>query len=163
MAEKIVFPVIPKTIEEFLSLPQSAMSTPFDTAALTVIALNMYTENKELSFKMLDSLRGPRPLNNMDKQFISDRFRGKDYLMRSYFDGSSAENDYTPCVPYTVTVSENQYSYAEAGFAKLFVACSGADSPRPVQLRKAKDGKWYLWEQFLLTGIRQPESSNPWA
>jgi hypothetical protein len=30
-------------------------------------------------------------------------------------------------------------------------------------MRKAKDGKWYLWEQFILVGIRQPESANPWA
>lgn len=163
MAERIVFSSIPKTLEEFLSLPQSAMSTPFDTAALTVAALSVYPENKELSFSMLEALRGPRPLMQMDKQFIADRFRGKEYLMRSYFDGSAPDNDYTPRLPYTVTVSENQYSYAEPNFAKLFVACSGADSPRPVQLRKAKDGKWYLWEQFLLTGIRQPESSDPWA
>ena len=163
MAEKITFSQIPKTLDQFLSLPQSAMSTPYDTAALSVLALSVYPENKELALKMLEALRGPRPLSNMDKQFIADRFRGKEYLMRSYFDGSSPENDYTPSVPYSVTVSVNQYSYQENGFAKLFVACSGADSPRPVQLRKAKDGKWYLWEQFLLTGIRQPESQNPWA
>jgi len=30
-------------------------------------------------------------------------------------------------------------------------------------MRNAKDGKWYLWEQFLLVGIRPPESTNPWA
>ena len=26
-----------------------------------------------------------------------------------------------------------------------------------------KDGKWYLWEQYILSDIRQPESANPWA
>lgn len=163
MTEKIVFTSVPGTLEQFLALPQSQMSTPFDTAAMTVLALSVYPENKELSFKMLDLLRGPRPLTNMDKQFIADRFRGKEYLMRSYFDGSSPENDYTPGLPFTVTVSDNAYSRQEPGLIKLFVACSGADSPRPVQLRLAKDGKWYLWEQFLLAGIRQPESANPWA
>lgn len=163
MTEKIVFASVPETLEQFLSLPQSQMRTPFDTAAMTVLALGVYPQNKELSLKMLDALRGPRPLTNMDKQFIADRFRGKEYLMRSYFDGSSPENGYTPGLPYTVTVSDNAYSLQEPGFAKLFVACSGADSPRPVQLRQAKDGKWYLWEQFLLTGIRQPESQIPWA
>lgn len=163
MAEKIVFGKIPESMEEFLSLPQAQMKTPYETAALAVLALSVYPENKEISINMLDALRGPRPLSNMDKQFIADRFRGKEYLMRSYFGGSSPENDYTPALPYTVTVSENPYSYAEPNFAKLFVACSGADSPRPIELRKAKDDKWYLWEQFLLAGIRQPESSNPWA
>lgn len=96
MTEKIVFASVPGTLEQFLSLPQSQMRTPFDTAAMTVLALGVYPENKELSCKMLDALRGPRPLTNMDKQFIADRFRGKEYLMRSYFDGSSPENDYTP-------------------------------------------------------------------
>lgn len=163
MTERIAFPFIPDSFERFLSLPQSAMKTPFETAAMAVLALSVYPENKDLSFRMLEALRGPRPLTNMDKQFITDRFRGKDYIMRSYFDGAVAENDYCPSKPYTVTVSDNQYSYAEQGLAKLFVACGGADSPRPIQLRKAKDGKWYLWEQFLLTGIRQPESDNPWA
>ena len=45
----------------------------------------------------------------------------------------------------------------------MFIQSGGADSPRYVQLRKAKDGKWYLWEQFLLADIRQPESADPWA
>lgn len=163
MSEKIVFGKIPESMEEFLSLPQAQMKTPYETAALAVLALSVYPENKELSINMLDALRGPRPLSNMDKQFIADRFRGKEYLIRSYFGGSSPENDYTPALPYAVTVSENQNSCLEPNLMKLFVECSGADSSRPIQLRKAKDGKWYLWEQFLLTGIKQPESSNPWA
>lgn len=47
---------------------------------------------------------------------------------------------------------------------KLFIPSGGADAPRPIQLRKAKDGKWYLWEySSILLDIRKPESSNPWA
>ena len=47
---------------------------------------------------------------------------------------------------------------------KLMDLRSGsADSPRQVPLRLAKDGKWYLWEQYLLPDIRKPESENPWA
>ncbi|MGN0114236.1 MAG: DUF6935 domain-containing protein [Acutalibacteraceae bacterium] len=161
--EKIVFADIPQSIDEFKSLPQAALATPFDTAALTVVALCIYPANKELCFEMLDYLRGPRPMNGMDKQFISDRFRDKDYVPRSYFDGATPNNDYTPSEPYTVTVKSDPHSYDEQGIAKLFIPSGGADDPRPIKLRNAKDGKWYLWEQFLLTGIRQPESSNPWA
>lgn len=112
---------------------------------------------------MMDYLRGPRPMNGMDKQFISDRFRSKDYVLRSYFEGSTPANDYSPSSPYTITVKSDPHSYDEQGIAKLFIPSGGADDPRPVKLREAKDGKWYLWEQFLLTDIRQPESSNPWA
>ena len=77
--------------------------------------------------------------------------------------GAVPANDYKPAQPYTVKVSENPYSYQDSGYAKLYLQSGGADSPRPIQLRLAKDGKWYLWEQFLLAGIRPPESTNPWA
>ena len=161
--EKIVFDDLPENMEAFKALPQAALSTPFDTAALTVAALCLYPSDKELCCQMLDYLRGPRPMNGMDRQFIADRFRGKDYVPRSYFEGAAPNNDYMPAKPYTVTVKADPHSYDEQGIAKLFIPSGGADDPRPVKLRQAKDGKWYLWEQFLLTGIREPESSNPWA
>ncbi len=161
--EEIVFSKLPDSLEEFMSLPQAAMATPFDTAALTVLALCFYPKDRELSLSMLDSLRGPRPMSEMDKQFIRDRFMDKDYVPKSYFCGATPDNDYTPNEPYTIIVSENPYSYSQEGYAKLFLKSSGADSPREVTLRLAKDGKWYLWDQFLLAGIREPESSNPWA
>ena len=161
--EKIVFADIPESLEAFKSLPQAALSTPFDTAAMTVVALSVYPADKELCFRMLDYLRGPRPMSGMDKQFIADRFCDKDYVPRSYFEGATPNNDYMPATPYTVIVKSDPHSYDEQGIAKLFIPSGGADSPRPIKLRQAKDGKWYLWEQFLLAGIRQPESSNPWA
>ena len=112
---------------------------------------------------MLNCLRGPRPISGVEASFIADRFRDKDYVARSYFKGAPPANDYEPQAPYTVVVSENPYSYENEGYAKLFVTSGGADSPRAIQLRLAKDGKWYLWEQFILADIRQPESANPWA
>ena len=112
---------------------------------------------------MLEYLRGPRPLSNMDKQFIADRFRDKDYVPRSYFKGATPDNEYAPEQPYTIEVKENPYSYTNEGYATLYIASGGADSPRQVQLRLAKDGKWYLWEQFLLADIRKPASTDPWA
>ena len=161
--EKIVFSSLPSTFEEFASLPQAALSTPFDTAAMTVLAFCYYQQNKDLALQMVNYLRGPRPLSGGDMSFIADRFRDSDYVPRSYFEGSTPANDYTPAEPYTIVVSENPYSYQNEGYATLYITSGGADSPRSVQLRKAKDGKWYLWEQFILVGIRQPESSNPWA
>ena len=161
--EKIVFRNLPSTLEEFASLPQAALSTPFDTAAMTVLAFCYYPQNKDLALQMVNYLRGPRPLSGGDISFIADRFRDSDYVPRSYFEGSTPANDYTPAEPYTIVVSENPYSYQNEGYATLYITSGGADSPRSVQMRKAKDGKWYLWEQFILVGIRQPESANPWA
>lgn len=161
--EKIVFSSLPSTFEEFASLPQAALSTPFDTAAMTVLAFCYYPQNKDLALQMVNFLRGPRPLSGGDISFIADRFRDSDYVPRSYFEGSTPANDYTPAEPYTIIVSESPYSYQNEGYATLYITSGGADSPRSVQMRKAKDGKWYLWEQFILVGIRQPESANPWA
>lgn len=159
----VVFASLPDDLEGFKALPQAALSSPYDTAALTVLAFCFYPQDKEASLAMLDYLRGPRPLSNMDKQFIRDRFSDKDYVPRSYFHGAVPQNDYMPSEPYTITVSENPYSNIGENMLKLFIASGGADSPRQVEVRLAKDGKWYLWEQFLLSDIRQPESANPWA
>lgn len=161
--EQITFTDIPESLEAFKALPQAALSNPFDTAALTVAALCVFPADRELCYQMLDYLRGPRPMNGADKQFIADRFRDKDYVPRSYFEGATPQNDYMPAAPYRVTVKSDPHSYDEQGIAKLFIPSGGADAPRPIKLRQAKDGKWYLWEQYLLAGIRQPESSNPWA
>ena len=160
---KITFSTLPETYDAFIALPEAKMDNPFSTAALAVLAFCFYPENKDLSLQMLDFLRGPRPLSVMDKQFIADRFRDKDYVPRSYFDGATPNNNYLPSEPYTITVSENPYSYQNEGYATLYMTSGGADSPRSVQLRLAKDGKWYLWEQYLLADIRKPEDQNPWA
>ena len=161
--ERIIFNCIPESLDVFKALAESEQSSPFGTAALTVLAFCVYPKNKELSLEMLDFLRGPRPLSVMDKQFIADRFRDKDYVPRSYFEGATPQNDYQPAEPYTIAVSENPYSYQNEGYATLYITSGGADSPRSVQLRLAKDGKWYLWEQYILADIRKPECENPWA
>ena len=57
--------------------------TPQQTAAFTIAALIRYTENAEAGIAMLDVLRGPRPLNNFNKQFLRDQLRGKEYTARS--------------------------------------------------------------------------------
>ena len=94
---------------------------------------------------MLNYLRGPRPLNGQEISFIKDRFRGdRTYLPFSYFAGATPENNYTPTEPYSLTVTSDSHSFDEDGYARLHIA-------------------WCLWEQYLLTDIRQPKSADPWA
>ena len=157
------FPQRPETLEQFKALPESKMERPEETAALTALAFCYYPTDKELSLSMLSYLKGPKPLSPMEEQFIRDRFMDKDYVPRSYFDGALPENNYMPAEPYTIRVSDNPHSYEQENYAKIFLSSSGTDSPRSVQLRLAKDGKWYLWDQFLLSDIRTPVSDDPWA
>ena len=159
----IVFDKLPETYEEFTALPQASLSTVFDTAAMTVLALSYYPTDPELSKKMYAYVSGPRTINAAEYSFIKDRFMDYDYVPRSYFTGAVPSNDYTPSEPYTVRVSENPYSYENDGYAKMYLTSGGADTQRFVSLRQGKDGKWYLWEQFILVGIREPDSDSPWA
>ena len=45
--EKFVFTNYPTTYDEFVSLEEAKMSTPFETVALTVLAFTYYPNNKE--------------------------------------------------------------------------------------------------------------------
>ena len=141
------------------------MDTPFKTAALTVLALCAYAADRNIGTEMLNFLRGPRPLNGQEISFLNDRFRdGKTYLPFTYFSGSTPDNNYTPTQPYTLVIESNHVSNEEPGYMKLFIPCGGADSPRPIKLRqRGSDSKWFLWEQYLLTGVRTPKSEDPWA
>ena len=99
-----------------------------------------------------------------DISFLKDRFRdGKTYVPFSYFKGATPANDYTPDEPFTLVVESNPYSDANDGYKKLFVRSGGADNPREIVLRRRGDGKWFLWDQFILVGIREPKSADPWA
>ena len=163
-SETFTFTALPESVEEMKALPEASLDTPFKTAALTVLALCAYAADRDIGTQMLNFLRGPRPMNGADISFLNDRFRdGKTYIPFSYFQGSSPENDYTPSQPFTITVKSDHTSDTESGYAKLFIPCSGADAPRPIKLRMKGDGTWCLWEQSLLTGIRQPKSSDPWV
>ena len=160
----VTFPYLPYDLNSLRTLPQAALTQPYETAALTVCALCVYPTNPAACYEMLDFLRGPRPLSNYDKQFIADRFRSADYVPRSYFVGATPENNYQPAEPLTIEVFDSPYSAVSDGYLTLYLCSGGADSPRQVQLRnKPSTGQWFLWEQMLLSGIRIPKAEDPWA
>ena len=160
--ETFEFSEIPSTLDELKSLPEAKLETPFMTAALTVLALCRYEKDVNSAIEMINFLKGPVDLTEYDKQFLRDRLKGKSYVSRSYFEGTSPENDYTPSVPLTIKVFEYAYSYSEDGYAMLEIRSSGADSPRQIKLRK-KGSEWFLWQQYLLPDIRTPKKDDAWA
>lgn len=161
--QTFAFRALPESVDEMKALPEAALDSPFKTAALTVCALCAYAAVPEIGIEMLNFLKGPQPLNPREIQFLKDRFRdGGVHVPFSYFAGAVPANDYTPDEPFTVTVFTDSYSYETEGYAKLFITSGGADSPRIVKLRQ-KGNQWFLWEQFLMGGIRRPASADPWA
>lgn len=157
---------IPANLAELQAMPEGTLKQPEHTAALTVAALCMYPVDKDACFEMLSFLHGPRGLSASDKQFITDRFRDKDYVPRSYFEGATPDNNYEPSRPLTIKFFENPYARQniDEGYLTLQVESGGADSPRQIRLRtKPSTGEWFLWEQFILSDIRPPKAADPWA
>lgn len=161
---KITFNVLPKTSEQFSALANGKLTSPENTCALFLLALNMYTQDKDAGLEAINLLRGPRPMNGYESQFIRDRLRDKSYLPLAYFDGATPDNNYTPTEPYIVNVyPDPRPQDCEAGYMRLFLKTTGADSTRPIKLRQKGD-EWFLWEySSILSGIRIPTSQDPWA
>lgn len=161
--ETFTFTVLPESLAEMKALREASLTSPFATAALTVCALCVYAADKSIGTEMLNFLRGPRPLSNHDISFLNDRFSDGHHVPFSYFKGAVPANNYTPDTPFTITVTSGPYSDANEGYKKLYIKSGGADSPREIVLRRLGDGRWMLWDQFLLVSIRKPKSDDPWA
>ncbi|MCQ2973291.1 MAG: hypothetical protein MJ211_00615 [Bacteroidales bacterium] len=160
--EVIKFDKLPESVAELEAMPQASMTNPFEVAALVVAVLCHYEKDAQTCIDMINFLKGPQPLSPYDKQFLKDRLVGKYYVPRSYFAGTSPQNNYQPTMPYTVTVSDNPYSYQQENYVTLWLKSSGADSPRQIQMRKKGD-QWFLWQNMLLPSIRIPAAEDPWA
>lgn len=163
-SESFTFSALPGSTGELQALPEASLDSPFKTAALTVAALCHYEQDPEAVIEMLNFLKGPEDVSTYEKQFIRERLAGKGYKPFSFFAGATADNGYTPSVPYTITVSENPYSYPDENWATLYVTSAGADSPRGIKLRKKPStGQWFLNEIQCLSDIRVPTAEDPWA
>lgn len=157
------FQALPESLAQMQALPEASLDTPFKTAALTVCALCAYGADKTSERRCSTGCAAPSA-ERAGYLLLNDRFRdGKSYIPFSYFVGASPENGYTPRQPFTLLVGSNHTSNVEEGYCKLFIPCGGADDPRPIKLRRKGNGQWFLWEQYLMTGIRIPTSADPWA
>ena len=80
--ETFTFTALPESLAQMQALSEAALDTPFQTAALTVLALCAYAADRQIGTDMLNWLRGSRPLNGQEISFLNDRFRdGKTYLV----------------------------------------------------------------------------------
>ena len=165
---KITFNKIISSLEE---LKTYDLTNPYNVAALTVHIICNYAINNDQNFyNLLQYLMGDfQQISPLMKQNIKDRMIQNDkylFIGKSYFVGATPTNNYNPSIPYEVEIFENDYSKQNEGYIRLLLKSSGADNLRPITLRLAKDGNYYLWSDSiigLLTDIRKPESQNPWA
>ncbi len=164
----ITFDKFFESVEDIKAIDRT---NPFNVAACAVNVMNSYKPNDTENFyNMMQYLMGDvQPMSPLMKQQLRDRMTSEnkyEYIGKSYFVGATPSNNYEPSMPLQVEVKENPYSYQEEGFARLLLKTSGADSERILTMRKLKDGTYLIWSDTvmgLMAGIRQPESSNPWA
>lgn len=162
--ESFQFVELPANLAELKALPEASLDSAFKTTALCIAVLCNYEKDVNATWEMLDFLKGPEPVNEREKSFIRDRLSGKQYKTLSFFKGATAENGYKPSAPYTISVSENPYSFDEENWATLYVTSAGADAPRPVKLRrKPSTNQWFINDIQCLADIRVPTGQDKWA
>ena len=162
--ETFCFSDLPANLADLKALPEASLDSAFKTTALCIAVLCNYEKDANATWEMLDFLKGPESVNEKEKSFIKDRLAGKQYKTLSFFQGATADNGYTPSVPYTITVSENPYSFDEENWATLYVTSGGADAPRPIKLRrKPSTNQWFINDIQCLADIRIPTSQDEWA
>lgn len=163
-SQTFTFSTIPNSVAELQSFPEACLDSPFKSTALVLLALCNYERDENATIEMLDFLKGPESVSNKEKAFIKERLAGKYYKPFSFFAGTSPKNGYIPTEPFTITVYENPYSFDEENWATMYVKSSGADSERPIKLRrKPSTNQWFLNDIQCLSDIRIPESEDPWA
>ena len=69
--ETFTFAALPESLAQLQALPEAALDTPFQAAALTVLALCAYAADRQIGTDMLNWLRGPRPLSGQEISFLS--------------------------------------------------------------------------------------------
>ena len=146
-------------------------TNPYNVVGAFIQTISSYDkDDTDTFYDLVQYLVGDyQPLSALMKQQIKDRMSQNDkssYIGKSYFKGATPDNDYKPTLPVQLEVTENIYSDENEGYKKLFVKSGGADNERGITVRLAKDGNYYVWSDSfmgLLSDIRQPESSNPWA
>jgi len=158
----------PTTIDEFLELRNQISNTPEGGAALFTLALKIFVENENFGHQCLVIAVNQNNLTagNVYKDFqlsrselnlIKSQFNQNPRIPNSYITSSNVENNYEVQLPYNYEFTTNIYSGSkDEGSIKLFVKCSGADSPRPIIMNKNDKGIWKAdsWSS-LLVGIKK--------
>ncbi len=153
---------IPKPIQnqgELLSLQSSVATTPEGGAAVLVAALLAWAQDDPRAEVYLASALDAGQLQCgqiklIYRQRLARQLKGGEHIVHSYLEGATPANGYRlPDPPYRVSLSRNPYSGEDSsGRVKVFVACSGAATPRPVTLKRGEDGLWrgHEWSSLLL-------------
>jgi len=162
---------IPTNISDFVDMRDELSQTPDGAAALFVVAMMMYSQDKEVGKQAFtialdrtnlqedpNGYMGFAPARGLN--YHLNRLSDEEFQMitQSYFKGTSPESKYKlPSGNQYVETTWNKYSEQSNGDIRLFVKCTGAASPRPITVRKNNRGIWkvYNYSSYFL-GVMGP-------
>ncbi len=170
MSRNVKIEKLPTTVEEFIEVRNQLANTPQGGAAVFIMALKIQSENPSIGEKCLiiAADRARLMTGNVYKDFqldtfgmrrIKEQLKYSPYIPNSYFVGATSENGYNFNVPTEMNCSINAHSGNESeGVLKIFVKSSGADSPRPIVMKRNNRGIWKAneWSSIVM-GIVPPK------
>ncbi len=162
-------PGLPGTVEDLVVLRDRIATTPEGGAAILVLAFIAYAQDVALGTRFLTVALDQRELTDGPNgykgkqpgkavlQNARDRIGRAPWIARSYVQGTGAANAYAlPAGPWRLSGREQPGDVA-GDRAKTFVRSTGADTPRPVHLKRNERGHWKAtnWSS-LEVGVRAP-------
>lgn len=161
---RVTIGTVPSVSAEFSALARRVAVAPQGAAAMMVLALDAFALDEAQGSEMIAIASGETRGNGPGSDarmlaLVRMQIRKQPFLPRSYFEGTAPSNGYTPPGNLRVMAfTTNEYCGDEdSGLFKVFVACSGADSPRPVTCTRNESGIWVAREwSSLLLGVREP-------
>ncbi len=150
---------LPETEEQFLALLLEHIATPQGSAAMFILALNIFLNDQALGRACLDMVRLNEPISDGEmKAHLIPLAEQYPQVARSYIRGATKDNGYTPpedewVMYFKITDERGPNRKAKT----VYVGCSGTDSYRPITLC-TKPPK-YVRKRF---GVHQEYETDPW-
>ncbi len=158
---------LPSSTEEFIQFRDKIANTPEGGAVAFVVATMLYSQNPSMGrecviiqtdMSQLDASNSGYKGYNLrsSNDFQLKQIDSKKYIPFSYAQGTSNENGYQlPSGSFKIKVERT--ADAGNGLMKAFVWSTGADSARPITLKKNDKGMWKAYEfSSIMVGVRPP-------
>ena len=164
---------LPKTVDEFKALRDDLAKTPEGGVAVMIVAMTVYSDDAKLGTQFLtlaldsdklsdgkEGVSGKQPSPGLLRDF-KDRNGAKPWVAKSAFQGTSPATGYVlPTGGLTIKFKEQDGDVKDTT-AKIFVYTSGADAPKPMQIKKNDKGLWKATEWSSFQGnCRPPETKK---
>ncbi len=170
-SETIRIGSLPQNVEGFAAL-QKQNNSPEGAAACFAVAMLTYEGDAALArafFTLVltdvNLIDGPNGHNGRQpdvayQDHIDLRLKRDPGMARSYVQGTSRNDNYVlPPLPYDFVFTRNARSVESDDLIRVYLASTGADSPRPVLTKRGADGQWRVdGASSLFVGVAAPRA-----